>query len=544
MDIRFVGPLGHVTGSCTWLEHEGVQFLVDCGLEQDARPEGAWNDKSWPFDPSRLRFVVLTHAHADHCGLIPALYQRGFKGPVYCTRETARIATVMLKDSARLSGALHTEADVDAIHWKEPGLPVFGGYHPVAHDLFIRFFRTGHVVGAVAAQILWGDRTAGAQQSIMFSGDLGPDTEDREALPFVRFRMDVPPSDFAVVESTYGSRNRVPWDDGLKARRQQLAGLVDRVMETRGTLLIPAFALGRVQDLLFDLHWLVAHERDRYAALSVQLDAPLARKLAPVLIEAFDRTQPNGKGKVRPLWLGKQIFRWLGLDDTDPQDIDRAVDICHLTMGLPLAHPAVAARGNAVAQSWPNLLAPASNNPDVTSDTGTAGPRIVVATSGMGDHGRAAGWLRALLRDTTTIVAFSGYCAAASVGGHLQALAEIPCSERRRLRGDVVWGDGERIAERDIQASIAALSGYSGHADQAGLVAWVFPQFRGEFTPAARTIFVQHGNEQDRVALVRAIERRAEELGVSVECIRPMPADLTYRLGSLTRVERVPAEVT
>ena len=533
MKIRFVGPLGTVTGSCTWLEHDGVEFLVDCGLEQDSRPEGGWNAKAWPFDPARLRFVVLTHAHADHCGLIPALYGRGFKGIVYSTRETAEIATIMLKDSARLSNGLYTDADVDAIQWKDHGLSVFGTYRPVAQDLFLRFYRTGHVVGAVAAQVLWGDRTIAPQRSIMFSGDLGPDAEDQEALPFLRFRMDVPPSDFAVIESTYGSRNREPVANGLEARQDQIKRLVDEIMETNGTLLIPAFALGRVQDLLFDLHLLIAREPERYSALSVQVDAPLALKLAPVLVDAFDRSENNGKGKVRPLWLGKQIFHWLGLDDTDSEDIDRAIDICRLTLGLPAEHPASAQRGNDVARAWPNLVGLDANQGQTTPGARAKLPRVIVATSGMGDHGRSSSWLKAILRDRDAIVAFSGYCAASSVGGKLQALAGTSASERRRLRGELTWTDGARMAEREIQASITTLIGYSGHADQAGLLAWAFSHFRGEVSAAGRTVFIQHGNEQDRIALARALERRAGEHGVPVRCIRPMPGDLPYDLDEM-----------
>lgn len=531
MKIRFVGPLGTVTGSCTWLQHDGFDFLVDCGLEQDQLPERGWNNAPWPFDPARLRFVILTHAHVDHCGLIPALYRRGFTGVVYCTKETAQIASIMLKDSARLSNGLYTEADVDAIHWREPGRQVLGGYHPVAHDLFIQFFRTAHVLGAVAVRVLWGDRTRGQQKSIIFSGDLGPDVEDLEGLPFLRHRMDVPPSDFAVIESTYGSKVREPAEQGLDQRQKRLKHLVDKVMLEDGTLLIPAFSLGRAQDLLFDVHWLVAREPERYAGLSLRLDAPLARALAPIIALGLERTESNGRGKVRPLWLGKQFFRWLGLDDTDPVDIDRAIDICRQTIGLPAEHPDAAARGNRIAHAWPALLNPATEaSRGDSSEREGAGTKVVIATSGMGDHGRAAEWLKRLLKDPSSIIAFSGYCAASSIGGKLQALADLPASERRRLRGVLSWASGDEIPEREIQAALARLPGYSGHADKAGLLAWFFSNYRGVVSAAGQTVFIQHGNEQDRVALARAIGVQALELDIPVQCIRPMVGDSSYDL--------------
>ncbi len=530
MKVRFVGPLGTVTGSCTLLEHDGMEFLVDCGLEQEL-PGPGWNQAPWPFDPARLRFVLLTHAHADHCGLLPALYKRGFKGFVYCTEETAKIAEIMLKNSAGLSNSEFTEADVDAIRWRWPHKNVLGGYHPMAHDLFVQFFRTAHVLGAVAIRVLWGDRERGQQKSIIFSGDLGSDVEDQEGLPFLRHRMDVPPSDFAVLESTYGSKTREPAEQGLGPRQERLKHLVEKIMLEKGTLLIPAFSLGRVQDLLFDVHWLVASEPECYADLSLRLDAPLAQALSPVIARGLDRTESNGKGKVRPLWLGKQIFRWLGLDDTDPADIDRANDICRLTLGLPAVHPDAAARGNEIAQAWPLLLSsPTDSSNGRLHARQETGAKIVIATSGMGDHGRSAQWLKALLKDPKSVIAFSGYCAASSIGGKLQELVNLPAPERRRLRGEIPWGNGDATSTRDIQATLAVLPGYSAHADQAGLAAWTFSQYRGVASAAGRTVFIQHGNEQDRVALSRALTEHGRKLGVPVQCIRPMADDGFYDL--------------
>jgi metallo-beta-lactamase family protein len=528
MKIRFIGPLGTVTGSCTWLEYEGTEFLVDCGLEQDNKSGDGWSEGELPFDPARLRFVILTHAHADHCGLIPLLYKQGFRGIVYCTPETAKIASLMLNDAARLSGGLYGSSEVDAIRWHGIDSPTLGRIFPVAHNLFVTFYRAAHVMGAVSVRIMWGDRNGGTQKSIMFSGDLGPDREDLEELPFLRFRFDVPPCDFAVIESTYGSRTRDPEERRLRNRISRLRELVERINAAGSTLLIPAFSLGRVQDILFDIHWLFAEHPGAYDHISVFLDAPLADRLAPELADGLERTEHNRKGKVRPVWLGKQLFRWLGLDEAEPSDFDRAIDVCRMTLGLPVKYPDASTRGNDIAKAWPRLLGAGRSGADPCK-----GPRIVIATSGMGDHGRSAAWLQTLLTDPDAIVAFSGYCSSSSVGGKLLDLSGIAASERRRLRGAISWPDGHSIAERDIQAFITSLTGYSGHADSAGLVDWIFSEFRGQLQVAGSTVFIQHGNEQDRVALAQALEERARSLNVSLRCVRPMPGDGILRLDEM-----------
>ncbi|MES2280106.1 MAG: MBL fold metallo-hydrolase [Pseudomonadota bacterium] len=158
MEVRFLGPLGVVTGSCTWMRDmdRDWSFLVDCGLQQGERTQEEWNQCDWPFDPATLKFVVLTHAHTDHCGLLPVLYQRGFTGPVYCTKETAGLAKALLLDSTGHTD-LYTEADVARVQWKEPGAhKPLGEILPVDQDLFLRFFRSGHIVGAVSVAVLWG----------------------------------------------------------------------------------------------------------------------------------------------------------------------------------------------------------------------------------------------------------------------------------------------------------------------------------------------------------------------------------------------------
>ena len=356
MKIRFIGPLGKVTGSCTWMRDEARDwnFLIDCGMQQGERTAADWNACDWPFDPAEIKFVILTHAHVDHCGLIPMLYKKGFCGLVYCSKETAGIARILLRDAAELSDMGFTADDVDAIRWHEPQKgPLFGRFHPIDRDLFVRFFRSGHVVGALSATVHWG-APGPDQRSIAFSGDLGPNEEDNESLPFLRHRMNVGMTDFSVIESTYGATVRTAEQSDPEHRRARLLCLLDRTMDRRGTLVIPAFALGRVQDVLFDLHWIVAENPQRYAEVGFHLDAPSALKMNALLLDAANRTENNGtKGKVRPLWLGKQMFRWFELDDTNPTHVETVLNICRMTLTAKDGSVRKASsNGNALARAW------------------------------------------------------------------------------------------------------------------------------------------------------------------------------------------------
>jgi len=533
MKIRFIGPLGKVTGSCTWMKDEtcGWNFLVDCGMQQGERTAADWNACDWPFDPKEIRFVILTHAHIDHCGLIPMLYKRGFRGSVYCTKETAEIAGILLRDAAELSDIGFTAADVDAIRWHEPlKAPLFGRFHPIDQDLFMRFFRSGHVVGALSVSVHWG-APGPDQRSIAFSGDLGPNEEDNESLPFMRHRMNIGKTDFSVVESTYGATVRTAEQADPEHRRDRLRSLLDRTLDCGGALVIPAFALGRVQDVLFDLHWIVAENPERYATVGFHLDAPSAQKMNDVLLEAANRTENNGaKGKVRPVWLGKHMFRWFDLDDTNPAHIRTALEICRMTLqrtagGVQKDLP----HGNAVARAWRPVFRTVENRKRAERKKG-ATASVYVVSSGSCDGGPAAWWLPKLLASGDTTVALAGFCSAGTVGGQLLLLAQAGPGERQRLTGDVTWPDGTAVPMANVEADIVALSGYSAHADQTGLLDWVF-DVRDDLRPIdGRLVFIQHGGDAQRLALAKAIESRAQHEGTAVQAISPDDPDVWFDL--------------
>jgi metallo-beta-lactamase family protein len=533
MKIRFIGPLGKVTGSCTWMHDEarGWSFLVDCGMQQGEHTAAQWNVCDWPFDPKEIKFVILTHAHVDHCGLIPMLYKKGFCGLVYCSKETAEIAKILLRDAAELSDIGFTPSDVDAVRWHEPlKPPLFGTFHPVDKDLFVKFFRSGHVVGALSVTVHWG-APGPNQRSIAFSGDLGPNKEDHEGLPFLRHRMNVGRSDFSVVESTYGATVRTAEQVDPEQRRAKLRGLLDRTIARCGTLVIPAFALGRVQDVLFDLHWIVAEDPQRYAGVAFHLDAPSAQKMNTVLLEAAHRTENNGrKGKVRHLWLGKQMFRWFGLDDADPAHVKIVLDICRMTLSAKAGSVRKETpHGNALARAWRPIFRVIENRKQFAPEKSKCAS-VFVVSSGSCDGGPAAWWLPKLLSSADNTIALAGYCSASTVGGQLISLAQASVGERRRLTGSVTWPDGAKLPMAHVEAEIFGLSGYSAHADQSGLLDWIF-EVREDLRPiAGRIVFIQHGGDTQRQQLAKAIKTRANEEGTAVEPISPGDPDVWFDL--------------
>ena len=562
MEIRFLGPLGRVAGSCTWMRDQtrDWNFIVDCGMQQGERSSDEWNRGLWPFDPKTLQFIVLTHAHIDHCGMIPVLYQRGFSGFVFCSRETAEVATVLLKDAARLSSGRFSEADVNAIRWREPGRePFFGKLHPVATDLFLRFYRSSHVIGATSVSIYWGPK-GDEQRKIIFSGDLGTNVEDRESMPYLRHVMRGVPCDFAVLESTYGGKIRSAGVTDSEYRRDKLRELLDRTLVERSALVLPAFSLGRTQDVMFDLHWIVASDPDRYGKIDFVLDSPTAQKIAPIMLRALERTESNGRGKVRPLWLGKQMYQWFGLDDRDPDDIRQLLEICRMSLStVPERKPTRLVQGSSITQSWRSIFRVLEKG-GTRKLTPASGATVVVVSSGSCDGGPSAEWIPDLLLNPRNTIALTGYCAQDSVGGQLFALSSSPISERARHTGAINWPDKERsVPIAKVLARIERLEGYSAHADQVGLVDWLVGAGSSRsYGPIARTVFLQHGNDQDRNALKDAIVERANASGDRLSVIKPNDAsrwiDLNQEVEDkvarkdkaqiLREIERLQAELT
>lgn len=531
MQVRFLGPLGVVTGSCTWMKDSDRDwsFLVDCGIQQGEPTQDIWNAASWPFDPKEIKFVILTHAHMDHSGLIPALYRQGFKGPVYCTRETQQLTVELLKDGILHSKLPYTTDDIERVDWREPGKDQpFGNYLPVDKDLFLQFFRTGHIVGAVSVVVSWGPKGP-KQRSIHFSGDIGPGAENAETHPLLRFRM-APSitSNYAVVESTYGGVVRPPEKRDPTNRRAGLRSLLDRTLEQSGSLVLPAFSIARTQDLMFDLHWLVAEGSGKYDRIQFLLDAPLARKVNPAILAALHRTERTYKGKVRPRWLGKQFFRDLGLNDKDPDHIEQGHDILRMVFDST-TQPSAITCGNSVARNWRPIFGSAKEARKARTG-GAADPSVVITSSGTCDGGPVVQWLNRLLTSETTTVAMTGHCAPSTVGGQLLSIAHVPLSERLRDTGVIILPDLEQIKISAVKASISRLEGYSAHGDQNDLLSWLVWERDGICNLAADEVFIQHGENRQREALADALFERASSRKLVVQTRMPKDPNTWWNL--------------
>ncbi len=449
VQLTFLGAAGEVTGSCLLVQAAGARFLVDCGLFQGAArgPDSAAakNKAAWARDLGPLDFILLTHAHLDHCGLLPRFAHGPQRVPIYCTKPTADLVPVMLRDSAHVQQRdatggrsrrgrptdtpLYTREDVDRLALQLYGVPYDVQVQPHP-GVTVTFRSAGHIVGAAFAEIVL--REAGGERRLVVSGDLG------EPSPLiVRPRAPLPAADVLVLESTYGDRNH----RSLQETEDELVQVVDEVLHRRrGNLIVPAFALGRAQEVLVLLYRLALAGRVRVPLVFV--DSPLARQAA-------------------------------------------AVTFAHLD-----ALDADAAAFHAAASGKPSTLPFALRYTESVEDSiflnSIRQGAVIVAASGMCEAGRVRHHLRHNLGRSECGVLFTGYQAAGTLG-------------RRIVDGArTVSLFGEAVA---VRASVHTLGGLSAHAGQDALVDWV----RGGRKPGA--VFLAHGEPQASHALSARLAR-------------------------------------
>jgi metallo-beta-lactamase family protein len=276
MDISFFGGVGTVTGSKYLLEANHRRVLVDCGLFQGLKQLRLRNWAPLPFEPKSVDSVVLTHAHIDHSGYLPRLIRNGFKGPVYCTQSTADLCGILLPDAGHLAERDAEMANRQGFSKHHPALPLFteadarealkqltpvpwGTTQPLGKGLKVTFQSAGHILGAAAL------RLASSKGTLLFSGDLG-----RPGDPIMKIPAPIGSTDYLIVESTYGDRRHDPEDPG-----EALAAVINRTASRGGSVLIPAFAVGRAQTLLYHL-WKLK-DAHKIPDLPVFLDSPMAQ---------------------------------------------------------------------------------------------------------------------------------------------------------------------------------------------------------------------------------------------------------------------------
>ncbi|MDO5399405.1 MAG: MBL fold metallo-hydrolase [Eubacteriales bacterium] len=436
MKIQFIGATHEVTGSCTLLEVGGRYYLVDCGMEQGT---DVFQNIPLPVAANAIEAVFLTHAHIDHAGMLPKLAKDGFSGAIYATEATCNLCSIMLRDSAHIQESeaqwrtrkaeragdppvepSYTVNDaLDAIRLLRPCH--YGEVLQVAEGIVLRMTDIGHLLGSAAIE-LWlteGEKT----KKIVFSGDVGNVNQ-----PLLRDPQAVEETDYLVIESTYGDR--------LHEREQrdvsvELAGYIQRAFDRGGNVVIPSFAVGRTQEMLYAIREIKqrglvkGHER-----FPVFVDSPLAVEATGIFLQTSennfdDDTRALLAQGVNPIW-----FEGLQLSVSSEES----------------------KRINMDAQ-----------------------PKVILSASGMCEAGRIRHHLKHNLWREECLILFVGYQAEASLG-------------RKILNGaSSVRLFGEDIA---VNAEICSLHGTSGHADRDGLLAWL-----GGFREKPKMVFVNHGED-------------------------------------------------
>ena len=410
--LTFLGAAGGtVTGSKHLLEHGTARMLLDCGLFQGLKELRARNWATPPLVPESVDAVLLSHAHVDHSGYLPRLVRDGFDGPIYCTEGTAALLEIMLPDAANLQEEEAAFANRHKTSRHDPALPLFtakdaervlrrvrrirfdASFAPV-RGVEARFTPAGHILGAAVVHCALGGRR------VVFSGDLG-----RYGVPIMVDPAPVAEADVLLVESTYGDRLHGDADPTA-----ELARCVRRAVAERGRLLIPAFAVGRVQQVLYDLRRL--EEAGRIPSLPVYLDSPMAIQATI----AYAR-------------------------HPDEHDVEMAA--VEAAGGRPFA---------------PRRLQLARTVEESKRLNDVDGPGIILAGSGMATGGRILHHFRRLLPDPRTTVLFVGYQAAGTRGRLLQEGARD-----LKMLGAIV----------PVRAEIRTTDAYSAHADRGEILRWL-----------------------------------------------------------------------
>ena len=452
MKIKFCGAATGVTGSCHLLSTENHKILLDCGQFQGGKAQDALNEEPFPFDPAEIECVILSHAHIDHCGRLPLLVKRGFKGAIYCTDATADLLEVMLKDS----GFIHEkEAEwqsrkneragrkpVEPLYTVKDSEETLEYVRPVMYDqLFeindemkIVFNDAGHILGSAIIE-LWTTEDDNVYKTV-FSGDLG--VLDR---PILRDPTIIKKADYVIMESTYG--NRLHPENATSI--EQLLDIVIKTTRRGGTVVIPSFAVGRTQELIYEFNrfYLERPEyKDELEKLTVYIDSPMATSAT----EVFRRNA--------------QVF-------------DEETKAYILKGDNPL--------------DFPNLRFTRSTAESQALNMDRK-PKIIISASGMCEAGRIRHHLKHNLWDPKSSVIFVGYQAEGTLGRML--------TEGQK---DVVLF-GEAV---HVNAEIYNLEGFSGHADKEGLLGWL-----SGFQVKPKQLFLVHGELESKEALAASIRER------------------------------------
>lgn len=434
MQLQFLGAAREVTGSCHLVQIHGQQILLDCGLFQGRRHEVQEKNRRLPHAVDRLDAIVLSHAHIDHAGRLPFLVKEGYQGPIFATPATRDLCEVMLADSAHIQekdadflarrGRPHVDPlyllrDVSATLSQMQGERYTHRFQ-VVPGVHATFFDAGHILGSASILLDWEEH--GRTQRLVFSGDIG-----RKGLAIIGDPVPPGPADWVICESTYGNRDHT----SVEGAREQLATVVRETAARGGRILIPAFAVGRTQELLYDLHQLV-HE-GRIPRLPIYIDSPLATEATEVFEDNTD------------VYDAKE--RFVRTHNGDRNEL--------LKFELVTFTPDVEDSKAILAQR---------------------GPMIVIAASGMAESGRILHHLAHGASDPRNTILIVGFQAEHTLGRRI-------VERRETIR---VFGD-----EVQLRARVEVLNGYSAHADRTELREWL-AAVRAQ-SPTVPELFLVHG---------------------------------------------------
>lgn len=485
MLLKFYGATTGVTGSCSLINHtkSDTQFLVDCGIYIGNISCESQNNQPFPFDVSKIEFVLLTHAHLDHCGLIPKLYKDGFSGKVLCTKATADLARITLLDYAKNS-VVYGKEHVDHIKFEFIDTKPNSGWAKqihLANDLRVSFLRSSHILGASSICINWAfnDDELSEGKTILFSGDIGCNFDKKSYLPLLKDnQLPFVDTDYIVIESTYGGRKREERFKSDEKRLKALADLVrDNIFLNNGKLLIPAFSIHRTQEILFDLfrvfsshiseselkHHLEARQGYNKEKFAIYCHSPMAEKANKVFCEEL--LKKNSKDKY--FYKSDKITEQTIKDLYDEGYVSLHDDLAYLNVVKP-----------------PKTVKKSRNKRSAIKSRGEVAS-IIIASAGMCDAGPVSDYLNVFGQDENNAIAITGFQAANSKG-------------RSILDG----------TDRDIKSKVYDLSGYySAHADENDLLNFLF-DIQSKKQKRSTSVFINHGTTESKKALSNAITDR------------------------------------
>jgi metallo-beta-lactamase family protein len=440
-ELVFHGGAGTVTGSCYEIVHDGGRFLIDCGMFQGNKTVRELNYRPFPFKPEAIDFLLLTHAHIDHTGLVAKLTKHGFAGPIHATAPTVDLCSFMLPDSGyiqeseveRLNKRLKRKGkpEVEPIYTQDDAKACLAQMRPVEMEQWFapqpgvqaRYWNAGHILGSASIELKVEDQAGGRPLHLLFSGDLGPDEKVFHLEPEAPAGFD-----YILCESTYGDRDRA--DATVAERRGTLCQEILEAHDAGGNLLIPAFAVERTQELLHDIGVLMAE--GKIPAMPTFLDSPLANNATKVFVKHAATLA------------------------------DIQIDEGALFRNPNFRFVESVAESKAINE--------------------IQGGAIIMAASGMCDAGRIRHHLRNNLWRPEATVLFVGYQAPGTLGSIILDGHE-----------DSVRIHGREVA---LKARVRRIGNYSAHADQKELVAWV-----EERLPVHAGIFLTHGEDKARAVL-------------------------------------------